>query len=75
MPGLRFVILASALVLTGLVAACAPELNWRVLRLPEIGLQVMLPCKAARHQRTVPASCMANHPCRGLTRGPPDLDA
>lgn len=43
------------LLLTALagVAACAPELNWREWRTPEVGLTQLFPCKPVRQQRQV----------------------
>lgn len=36
-----------------LLAACAPDLNWRDWRTPEAGLAQLFPCKPVRQQRTV----------------------
>lgn len=36
------------------LSACNPSLNWRETRIADTELTAMLPCKPARHQRTVP---------------------
>lgn len=41
------------LVISLALAACSPELNWRVWRTPEAGLTQMFPCKPVRQQRRV----------------------
>lgn len=43
-----------ALLLLGLLAgACSPALNWRTVELDGPGLQLLLPCKPERAERTV----------------------
>lgn len=36
-----------------LLTACSPALEWRMLPLPELGLEASLPCKPERAQRNV----------------------
>lgn len=38
-------------LLGALLVACAPELDWRELRLPEAGVSQAFPCSPARQQR------------------------
>jgi hypothetical protein len=39
------------LVLSLILPACSPDLNWREWRTPEVGLTQMFPCKPVRQQR------------------------
>ncbi|MBX3606722.1 MAG: hypothetical protein KF788_15695 [Piscinibacter sp.] len=49
---LRRLCLAATAAVLG--AACSPALNWRELRLPDVGVAAMFPCKPDRHSRPVP---------------------
>lgn len=44
---------AMAAVLLWGLAGCAPDLNWREVRIDEAGLMQMFPCRPHRQQRTV----------------------
>lgn len=50
MPSLRLFFLC---LITTVLAACSPSFEWRSMPLPALGLQVSLPCKPERAERTV----------------------
>jgi hypothetical protein len=41
------------ITLSVLLGGCAPELNWREWRTPEVGLTQLFPCKPVRQQRKI----------------------
>jgi hypothetical protein len=43
----------SLLLLSLMLSACSPDLNWREWRTPEAGLTQLFPCKPVRQQRRV----------------------
>lgn len=45
--------LVALFLLTSVLVACSPALEWRSLPLPELGLEASLPCKPERAERSV----------------------